>query len=159
MNFFFLAILLKPVANPNEQIWTPTPVIQLLPLAAYYLFVLSAPFFAGANVFVGIVVMIRFLLFCPFILPAVVPEGGGKSYLTPRKASWADAGPFQFIGVCSALLWLMHTFITLKDNGVHFGKIFSAVNEDYAVSALGYDYILSLVSLGVWALQVGNDVA
>ena len=159
MNLFFLAILLKPVANPNEQIWTPTPVIQLLPLTAYYLFVLSAPFLASTTVFISIVIIIRLLLFCPFVLPALVPEGGGKSYLTPRKAIWADAGPFQFIGVCSALLWILHTFVTLKDIGVHLGKLFSAINDDPSVSALGYDYILSLASLGIWTFNVGKDVA
>lgn len=158
-NLFFLAMLLNPVANPNQQIWTPTPLIQLLPLAAYYVFVLAAPFVAGTSVFVGVVIFIRLLLFGPLILPAVVRQGGGQSYLTPRKASWADGGPFQFIGICSALLWLLQTFVAFKDNGLQISRILGAVNDSPAVSALGYDYVLSLASLGIWAFNIGSDIA
>ena len=153
-----MAMLLKPVTNPSEKIWTPTPIVQLLPLVAYYLFVLAAPFAVGTGIFIFVVIIIRLLLFCPFILPAIVSEGGGMSYLTPRKAKWAGAGPFQFIGICSVLLWTMQTLVTLKDNGFHLGIIIGSVNDSPAVSALGFDYVLSLASLAIWALSVGSDL-
>jgi len=157
-NLFLIAMLLKPVANPNQKIWTPTPIIQLLPLVAYYVFVLAVPFVSGTEAFVGISIVIRLLLSWPFLLPGIVPEGGGQSYLTPRKASWIDAGPFQFIGICSALLWLLQTIMTFRDHGFHVGRILGAINDSSAVSALGYDYILSLISIGVWILNVGSDI-
>ncbi len=155
-NLFFLAMLLKPVSNPNQQTWTPTPIIQLLPLVAYYIFVLAAPFVAGTGAFIGVVILIRLLLVAPLALPAIVTEGGGQSYATPRKAHWADAGPFKFIGICSALLWVLQTFVALKTTGFDLSRIFSSLNDNPAVSALGYDYLLSLVSFGTWALVVGR---
>lgn len=155
-NLFFLAMLLKPVSNPNQQIWTPTPIIQLLPLVAYYSFVLAAPFVAGTGTFIGVVIFIRLLLVAPLILPAVITEGGGQSYLTPRKAHWADAGPFKFIGICSALLWFLQTFVALNNTGFDPSRIINSLNDNSAVSALGYDYILSLASFGTWALVVGQ---
>lgn len=79
--------------------------------------------------------------------------------MTPRKAHWADAGPFQFISICSALLWVLQTFVALKSTGFDLSRIFSALNDNPAVSALGYDYILSLASFGTWALSVGSDLA
>ena len=157
-NLFFLAMLLKPVANPNEKFWTPTPIVQLLPLVAYYVFVLAAPFTAGTGVFITVIAFIRLLLFCPLILPTIVGEGGGQSYLTPRKASWADAGPFKFIGICSLLLWNFQTVVALRDSGLNVGKVLTAINDSPAVSALGYDYIFSLISFGIWAFTVGSDI-
>lgn len=158
-NLFFLAMLLKPVSNPNQQIWTPTPIIQLLPLVAYYIFVLAAPFVAGTGAFIGVVILIRLLLVAPLTLPAIVPNGGGQSYLTPRKAKCADAGPFQFIGICSAMLWILQTFVALKSTGFDLGRILNSLNDNSAISALGYDYTLSLASSGTWALIVAQELA
>ena len=157
-NLFFLAMLLMPIKNPNQKIWTPTPVIQLLPLATYFIFIFTIPFTAGTGFFIGVVIVIRLLLFTPFILPIIVPEGGGTSYLTPRKSSWVDAGPFGFIAICSALLWSVQTFMALRESEYSVSRITAARDHNPAVSALAYDYILSLVSLGVWAVTVGSDV-
>ena len=154
-----MAILLAPIADPQEKIWTPTPIIQLLPLTAYYTFVVAVPFSARTFFFITAVILIRLLLFCPFVLPAVVPEGGGKSFLTPRKASWTDAVPFQFIGILSALLLSLQTFLALRNSGFQAGSILGAINDNPAVSALGYDCVLSLISLGTWAVVVGGDVS
>lgn len=161
INLFSLAILLYSIPQPTQKFWTPTPIIQLLPLMAYYVFVLLAPFTADGSggFFIIIVVFIRLLLFFPLLLPMIVPEGGGKSYLTPRNAGWMDAGPWYFIGVLSVLLWLSQTFTALKDNNGHVGRVLGAVNDSPAVSALGYDYMLSLVTLGFWAFGVGNGIA
>lgn len=149
-NLFFLAVLLKPLPNPNEKIWTPTPVLQLLPLLGYYLFVLAAPYVAGTGAFVGVVVVIRLLLFCPLILPTLVAEGGGQSYLTPRKSHWADATPVKFIAICTGLLWTLQIFMVLRENGPYPDKFYNAIHDSPAVSALSYDYILSIVSFGAW---------
>lgn len=146
-------MLLKPVSNPNQQIWTPTPIIQLLPLTVYYISVLAAPLVAGTRVFIAVVVLIRLLLIAPLILPAVVAQGGGQSYSTPRKAHWMDACPFYFIGVCSALLWTLQTSVALKSTGFDMRRIFGALNDNPAVSTLGYDFILSLVSIFTWLLS------
>jgi len=146
------------VSNSNQKIWTPTPIIQLLPLVAYYIFIFAMPFVAGTGAFIGVVILIRLLLVGPLSLPAVVSEGGGQSYLTPRKAHWADAGPFQFIRICSGLLWVLQTFVALKATGFDLGRIFSSLNDNPAVSALGYDYILSLVSFGTWTFVVGRNL-
>lgn len=125
---------------------------------AYYVSLLAAPFVTSTRAVVGFIAVIRLLLFCPQLLPIIVPEGTW-TYVTPRKAHWADAGPFKFIGVCSALLWIVQTSVALRDDGFHISRIFGAINDSPAVSALGYDFILSMASLGIWALVVRSDLA
>ena len=151
-------MLLRPVTNPQQKIWTPTPIVQLLSLVAYYIFILAIPVTVGTGLFIGLVIIIRLLLFAPFILPSIIPEGGATSYLTPRKSSWVDAGPFGFIYTCSALLWSMQTFAAFKESGYSIGEIAAARDNNHAVSALAYDYIFSLISLGTWAVAVGSDI-
>lgn len=152
-------MLLKPVSNPKQQIWTPTPIIQLVPLTAYYIFVLAAPRVAGTGAFLAIVILIRLLLVVPLTLPSIVAQGNGQSYLTLRKAHWVYACPFDFIAVCSALLWTFQTFVALYDTGFGPTRIVGALNDNPAVSALGYDFLFSMISIAIWVLLGGRDSA
>lgn len=152
-------MLLKPVSNPKQQIWTPTPIIQLLPLTAYYIFVLAAPLVAGTGAFLAVVILIRLLLIVPLILPTIVAKGDGQSYLTPRKAHWTDACPLHFIVVCSALLWTVQSFVALKNTSFGLSRIVGALNDNPAVSALGYDFVLGLISIATWVLLGERDSA
>ena len=151
-------MLLTPVPRPNEKFWSPTPVLQLLPLIGYYLFVIVAPHVAGTSLFVGVVIIIRMLLFVPLILPSVIFEGGGKSYLTPRKVQWTNATPYQFILTCSALLWALQSLMVVREVGFNLSQVARAINDSPAVSALGYDFILSIISFGVWRFGFGYDL-
>ena len=150
-------MLLKPVPSPNEKIWAPTPVIQLLPLAGYFLFLVAAPYAAGTRAFVCVILLIRLLLFAPLILPSIVSEGGGMSFLTPRKARWVDATPYQFILICSALLWGLQSLMVITETGLDLKRIVSSLHDSPAVSALGYDYILGVISIVAWRSGFGDD--
>ena len=67
-----------------------------------------------------------------------------------------DAGPWSFIGISALSLWLLQTIIALKTSR---GTILGAVADNSAVSALGYDYLLSLISILAWAVSLENGVA
>ena len=96
-----------------------------------------------------VVVSIRALLFWPFLLATVLPKRAG-SLLPAQKAQESNQNVFIVMGVGATYLFCIQTMLTLSYNGFSFRGIVGAVNNDPAVSALGYDYLLSLVSAGLW---------
>ena len=153
-NLFYLAIFMAPIPTHDETVWTPAPVVQLAPLVAYYALIFFAPYAAGTNALISVVIAIRLLLFCPLLLPNVIPQYLGKKQITAQKVYQEYSGAFRIIGVCSALLFAFQTTVALQDYNLKFWKIAAAITDSPAVSALGYDYVLSLASFALWVVMV-----
>ena len=134
-------------------------MLQLAPLTAYYIFVVLAPYTAGTDSFLGVVGAIRLLLFSPLLLQAAVPGSFGGRSAKARDVYTAYYGSFMFMGACSALLIVVQTAMAFRETAFDPSKVLRSINDSPAVSALGYDYLFSLVSAGVWARIVGSDLA
>lgn len=155
-NLFYLDILLTPIPMPNEIIWGPTPFLQNRNLATYSGLVFLAPYAASTRALIPVVLVIRLLLCCPLVLQMYVPGSWGWDYLNIRDRSTAYISSFRIVGACAVILFFFQTAVALRDHGP--GEILGSINDSPAVSALGYDYLLSLVSAFTWVNLVGSDL-
>lgn len=125
----------------------------------------------------------RALPFSFLVLPYIIPESWGKVYSHPHDSHKAYTRIFQYISVFSALLHVKSTFLALFYNTpdstyyrhslLHpfkeeyrstfdrsttaLGRVFGAIGEHPAVSAQGWDVLLSGLTLGIWATVRGLD--
>ncbi len=158
-NLFFIAMLVSPAAEKDEMVWVPHPMLLLVSLAIYYVFVGLAPYMIGTNAFIGVVIIIRLLLFCPLYLPTIVPSDSGKEYLKARDTQHILRRIIAYVGTCSVVLFVVQTAMTSREIGFNISRVLGAIHDSPAISALGYDYVLSLVSAGFWYSMVGSCLA
>ena len=155
-NLFFLAMLVSPAAEEDEMVWVPHPRLLPVSLATYYVFVGLAPYLVGMNAFIGAVITLRLLLLCPLYLPMILPGNSGKEYLKARDTQRIFPKTIGYVGTCSAVLFVVQTVMTFREVGLNVSRVLEAIHDNPAISALGYDYVLSLVSSGLWNSMVGS---
>ncbi|KAL8672909.1 MAG: hypothetical protein Q9168_002663 [Polycauliona sp. 1 TL-2023] len=149
-NLFFVAMLLFPISDEGLATQIPGPVTQCLPVAAYYILLARAPSTIGNPIFMSVIVLLRLLLLCPFLFRTSVFEALGISSTSMQNAQSGYSTSYVLALFCSAILFVQRTAWALKENKV--GDILMAVNSSPAVSALGYDFILYVVSCTIWFL-------
>lgn len=127
----------------------------------------------------------RLLTFAPLLLPYIVPEAWGTVHPHPHDAHSAYISLFRTISYFStalhgkstveALLYnapdssyhrhsVLHPFklehrSSLERSSTAFAKVLGAINDHPAVSAVGWDVIISGLSLGLWAAARSLDVS
>ena len=158
-NLFFLAMLVSPAAEKDEMVWVPHPMLLLVSLAIYYVFVGLAPYMVGTNAFIGVVITIRLLLLCPLYLPIIVPGDSAKEYLEARDTQRIFRRIIGHVGTGSTVLFVVQTVMTFREVGFNISRFLEAIHDSPAINALGYDYVLSLVSAGLWNSMVGSYLA
>lgn len=125
----------------------------------------------------------RVLPFIPLTLPYILPESFGTVHAHPHANYNTYTTIFRTIALHSVLLHLKSTAIALFDNTpesyyyrhsllhpfkeehrsplnpgyTSFSRLLGAVSEHPAVSAVGWDVMLSGLSLGVWAAIRGLE--
>lgn len=144
-----------------------------------------APFFANTPS-VSLLVRLRQLLtFAPLVLPNVIPERWGVQHTHPHEAYASYMKLFKFISVIGFLLHLKATAVGLAYNApaafehrhsIHlpfdvesrsawerttssFGRLLSATSDHPVVSGIGWDVLLSTVSIGLWAAIRAIDIS
>ena len=152
-------MLVSPAAEKDEVVWVPRSMLLLVSLAIYYVFVGLAPYVVGTNAFIGVVIMIRLMLFCPLYMPVIVPNGIGKEFLKARDTQRIFRRITGYVGICSIVLFVVQTLISFRETGFDISRVLGAIHDSPAVSALGYDYVLSLVSACLWIGMVGSYLA
>ena len=152
-------MLFSPAAEKDEMVWVPHSMLLLVSLAIYYVFVGLAPYVVGTNAFIGVVIMIRLLLLCPLYMPVIVPSGSGKEYLKARDTQRLFRRTMGHVGTCSVVLLVVQTFIGFRETGFDISRVLGAIHDSPAISALGYDYVLSLVSACLGNRMVGSYLA
>lgn len=148
-NLFFLALLMRSFPKPEANIWTPVPVLKYGPLVAYFALLTAAQFNIDTVYFMSIVIALRVLLFWPLALGTLLPKSFGHD-LPAKDVREQNLTQLIVIGLVSINLVCVQTIYTLASNGFNFIGMIKAVNNDPAVSALAYDYILGSVSAIVW---------
>lgn len=148
-NLFFVAMLLYPVPDHDRKQWIPSPSWQILPLAIYYMNLILLPRTVGTRAFIPVILSTRILLICPLLISHLcsrIFRGVPKSTVEVPRAYGAA---YWCIISCSAVLFVGQTVIPLKD-GAGISRVVAAINDQPAVSALGWDFLLAIVSLITW---------
>lgn len=163
--------------------WVPKPAIHLLVLALTYSSVFLLPFASNTPSFMTVTALSRVLPFIPLSLPFILPESFGTINSQPHATYNTYTTIFRTIAATSALLHLKSTVLALFYNtpeshyyrhsllypfkeehrsaldrgSTAIGRVFGAINEHPAVGAVGWDVILSGLSLGIWAAVRGLE--
>ena len=148
-NLFLLALLMRPLPKPQANIWTPMPALKYGPLIAYFVLLTAAQYTIDTEYFISVVIALRLLLFWPLALATMLPRSCGHQ-LPAKDVREENLTQLIVIGLVSINLVCIQTMYTLASNGFSFIGMIKAVNNNPAVSALGYDYILGSVSAIVW---------
>ena len=164
--------------------WCPHPIISLVPLIASLITVFLSPFAANTPSFLTVAFTYRILSFIPLLLPYIVPGSWGTVHIHPHNAHSTYTALFRMISVASFLLHgkstvlallfntpdshyhrhsILHPFkqelrTILERSSTAVGKILGAIGDHPAVSVVGWDVLLSGMSLGLWAASRGLDI-
>lgn len=163
MNLFFLAVLLAPKmpsqlsSSPRWQ--APGPRNQMLLLALYLAVLYIAPFTLDTRALIPVVLLTRVLLLYPYlglsprqisVESAKSPtEVAGRRYMD-HELWMAYKSSFSTITIGYILLQLAHSFLNSPIAFPFSTYVIRAINNDSAVSALGYDLVVALSSVMAW---------
>jgi len=163
--------------------WFPKPTIYLLVLSLTYLSISLIPSASNTPSFMTVTGLSRILPFIPMVLPYILPENFGTVTNHPHATYSTYTTIFRTIAAMSALLHLkstatailynapeshyyrhslLHPFkeehrSTLNRGYTAISRLLGAVNEHPAVAAVGWDVMLSGLSLGIWAAVRGLE--
>lgn len=144
-NLFFIAILLYPMPGPTKLTQIPSPPAQSVPLIIYYWALFRFPHTIGKPSFVPIIVILRTLLLCPLLFrSSFFQRAFGSQSTSLRDIRPRYSASYKIALVCSSILFVQQTIWTLSEN--RLSQVPAAVNSSSAVSALGYDFILYVIS-------------
>jgi len=164
--------------------WCPHPILYLIPLFSTFTSIFLIPFAANTPSFMTIAIVSRAATFSPLLLPYIVPQSWGTVHTHPHDSHSAYTGLFRTISIISFLLHgkstvlalllntpdsyyhrhsLLHPFrqehrSILERSSTAVGKVLGAIGDHPAVSAVGWDVLLSGLSVGLWAAIRGLDV-
>jgi hypothetical protein len=162
---------------PKPQNWFPKPWIFTTVLTLNYIVQYMFSFMAGAPAFSNFAILSRVLTFAPVVIPRTIPQSWGIIHRHPHDAYPMYTRLFRKVAVSSALLFAKATLTGLWYNlpdshkhrhSIHIpfdtvkrsnwerttsaaGKILGSMSDHPIVSLVGWDVIISVVSLGIWA--------
>lgn len=174
-NLFYLSILLfRPLsqgtldADKNRDgRATDLLSLQIIAVGVYYLDLFVAPQASGKSVLMPAVLLLRLVLFSPYVLYLCCPRAFGARY---KRVSRGTQVLFAVLAV------IKQTYVALQDvakfrssqvvrnwafNGDVSGGIqmtqvlLGRINSHPAVQALGWDVVLVLSSCAVWVASKG----
>ncbi|KAI2630873.1 hypothetical protein GGR54DRAFT_584636 [Hypoxylon sp. NC1633] len=169
-------------AKPNN--WYLHPFILLTTLALNYGSISLLPYAAATSSFANVVLVARVSTFLPLILPKVAPLSWGSVHPHPHDAYGSFATIFRTISAASFALHVKSTIAGLVYNvpNSHYhrhsaflpwdveertawersttalGKVLGSMSDHPAVEALGWDVLVSTLSLGLWAAVRATDI-
>jgi hypothetical protein len=171
------------IVPQRADTWLPKPGFYITVLLATYATVFLTPFASNTPSFVNIALWSKVLPFAPMLLPYLIPQSWGNNYEHPHEAHASYMKVFRTISTISSLLHLKTSGLALFYNTpkehyyrhhllhpiekVHrsstdravtaIERVLGAVGDHPAVGAVGYDVVISGLSLGIWAAIRGLD--
>lgn len=165
------------ISPPKPQNWSLKPGVFLLSITLSYAGIFYLPYAADTPVFNRVVAAARGLTFAPLILQSLAPVSWGLVHPHPEKANSAFTDLFRLMSFLSLTLHGMTTFNGLRYNlpNSHYhrhskllpwdieerskwerartasGKLLGSLADHPVVAAVGYDVLLSGLSIGIWA--------
>ena len=140
----------KVTGMPN--IWTLVTI-----LCTYQACLMYAPFLAGKSSshsnLVLLILFARTLLLLPMFIPLYSPSPSRVSAASSRSRTGSTTiGSFtvrDIVVIFTAVVTVGSTVHAVRE-GVSLSELVRAVNTHPAVSALGYDFLISVLSWGLW---------
>ncbi|TVY44634.1 hypothetical protein LOCC1_G003981 [Lachnellula occidentalis] len=155
----------------------PRPAFYIVLLVANFTSIFLIPFAANTPSFMTFSIASRVIPFLFLLLPHIIPDSFGTIHTHPHSAHATYTTLFRTVSVISAALHLKSTIIALVSNtperyayrhsllhpfkeeqlstldrgSTALGRLFGAIGEHPAVGAVGWDVIMSGLSLGIWA--------
>lgn len=144
-NLFYIALLRRPKGNKERTI--VPPVQGNLLIAAYFCCLLAAPASSKTSWLMPIILSARALLFVPSLLPLC-------QALDEQHARATN--PLRLIDTACLLIAVYPHFPAFGEHGIQ--GFATALFSHPAVSSLGCDFAICVVSLALWIWTQGMDV-
>lgn len=177
-----LAKLQKRAAAKPEN-WVPSANLYYACLLLSFGAVILTPMSHNTTSFIATTMVSHFLPFLPLALPYVVPESWGAVHSDPHQIHQTYTRLYKITSLVSVLLHgkstvfalvyndpgstyhrhsLLHPLkvvhrTALERSGSAMGKILGAISDHPAVGAVGWDVLITGLSLGLWAALRGLD--
>ncbi|KAF3770516.1 hypothetical protein M406DRAFT_344220 [Cryphonectria parasitica EP155] len=165
------------IFTPKPRDWVLSPRLLLLTVLASYGTILRLPYAAGTASFSRVLGASRAFTFAPLVLRSVAPISWGSVQSGRRANAAAFVNLFRFMAVTSVVLHGMATLRGLRYNlpQAHYhrhsrflpwdieersrwertttaiGKLLGSTRDHPVVAAVGYDVLISGLSVGLWA--------
>lgn len=165
------------ITPPKPRNWCLKPGYFLLPLMVSYASIFALPYAAGTPWFTRVLTMSRGLTLAPLLLQSTAPPSMGTILSQKRRADPAFTDLFRFMGLVTAVIHGRATFAALTYNLPHahyhrhskilpwdieersrwertttaIGKVLGATQDHPIVAGVGYDVLISALSLGLWS--------
>lgn len=165
------------ISPPKPQNWSLKPGVFLLSITLSYAGIFYLPYAADTPSFNRVVAAARGLTFAPLILQSLAPVSWGLVHPHPEKANSAFTDLFRLMSFLSLTIHGITTFNGLRYNlpNSHYnrhskllpwdieerskwerartasGKLLGSLADHPVVAAVGYDVLLSGLSIGIWA--------
>ncbi|KAF7545489.1 hypothetical protein G7Z17_g9129 [Cylindrodendrum hubeiense] len=170
---------------PKPVGWTPHVLVFSTILALNFAAILSMPFQVNTEMFKYSILAVRSLSLAPLAVYYILPRSFGKTHDEPHGAYGTYTQLFRAISLASFLLHARVSVVALAYNApgayyhrhsVHlpfdleqrsawerttsaFGRILGATADHPVVGAVGWEVILSSVSIGFWVATRATDVS
>lgn len=171
------------IFTPKPAHWTPHPLLYFLILVPRLATIALSTFVANTPLFNTVYVAGRASTLAPLVLPYVVPKSWGKIHQGPHEVYDTYEKLFKTIAIASLALHAKATVIGLAYNApdahyhrhsIHlpfdtetrspwerttsaFGRILEATSDHPVVRGVGWDVLLSALSIGLWASVRSTD--
>jgi hypothetical protein len=175
--------LMEKIIPTKPEGFVPNSALYIILLLSSLTTVFLIPFASNTPSFMTVSILSRVLPFSFLWLPHFVPASWGTVHTHPHDAHSTYIAIFRTISAISGLLHIKSSVTALFYNtpesiyyrhsllrpfkeehrsafnrgSTAIGRVFGAVGEHPAVTAVGWDVILSGLSLGVWAATRGLD--
>ncbi|KAH8658687.1 hypothetical protein BGZ60DRAFT_531372 [Tricladium varicosporioides] len=175
--------LVDNIVKTKPEAFLPHPALYITLLFTNYAAIFFAPYAANTSSFMAVTLVSKILPFFYLALPYMIPNSWAIVNSHPHAHHTSYSTLFQSISFFSALLHFKSTVNVLgysaavsynhrhallrpftNDNpstrnrfAVPLNRLLTAITEHPAVSAGGYDMLLSGLSLGIWAAIRGLD--
>jgi len=177
------AQLMARIFPAKPEGFFPKPALYLCLLLSIFATTFLIPYASNTPSFITISVLSRALPFSFLVLPFIIPKNWGTVHSHPHDSHSTYTTLFRTISTMSLLLHFKSSLLALFNNApestyyrhslLHpfkeehrsalnrsstaFSRVFGAILEHPAISAAGFDIILSGLSLGIWAAIRGLD--
>ncbi|KAI0481561.1 hypothetical protein F4859DRAFT_475175 [Xylaria cf. heliscus] len=162
---------------PKPNGWVPDARLFYVAITLSFGLTLFLPYMAGTPTFTKVALLARASTFLPVLLPKIVPAHWGTVQKHTHVAQESLAKLFKFLSAAAFVLHAKISLVALVSNAPNshyhrhsvlfpwdikersrwersttaLGKVLGSTSDHPAVGAVGWDVLLSALSLGLWA--------
>lgn len=152
-NIFYVALLRSPDPKRHTVVLARTSVLVVM--AAYCACLLVAPYTADGPYLMPTILTARLLLFVPSFLPAATRHS--EDHATAVENRFFSHRHPQKAVAAFAVGMTVKQVIFVVQGGYSLGGALSALLSHPAVTSLGFDFIVTVLSFTIWVSVTDNQ--